>query len=315
MKILTTAKPGSAPWLALHKGKIGGNMAASIMGVGYQTPLQAWAELTGKLEEPPRREPNEDGDEDEVQPSPAEYLEIGTELEESVARLYARRTGRTLIESPGMIQHPTLPWLCCTPDKLIEHCDGHTDAGNLSIKTTGGIKLKDWMEEPPVAAQVQQHVEFACTGMEWGSIAGLIGTYHFRLLWHDTTINPVFMDELMNTLVDFWEHHVLKDIPPTASSDDLPTIKLLAPRDDGETKELTPDVLQRYQMMAELRTQAKALTDEAEEHEAFVKQWFGTAAAAIGCGYKLTYKSQERAGYTVQPGSVRQLRRVKWPNP
>lgn len=309
--VITKAKPGTPEFDVAHKGKIGGHMACDILGVGRRTPLEAWARLTGKLDEPARSDPNDDGDEDEVQASVSEQMELGNDLEPVVASVYERRTKHKLAESPGMIAHPELDWLVANPDRIINYGDGRQ--GVLECKSAGGVKLSEWIGEPPVQAQVQLHTYLLCTGLEAGAIAALLGTFGFKFVFAEVTINPVFADHLMNELVDFREKYWLPDIPPPATGRDLPIVRMLHPEADGSTIELTDEMAITFEQFEQTKAEIRDLEKLKADMQVRLLEGIGPASFARGAGVSFSAKTTHVEGRTqiVQPYSFRTLRRCK----
>ena len=72
---------------------IGGSDIAAIMGLSrWKTPLKLWLEKTQKTPAPDL--------------SDNEAVELGTELEDFVAKKFSRLTGKAVRRSPKMYQHP-----------------------------------------------------------------------------------------------------------------------------------------------------------------------------------------------------------------
>jgi len=139
MKVLTTAPTGSPEWVAARKGKIGGNMAADILGVGRRTRAQAWSELTGKTE-----------------PEDISKLAVvrrGNLLEPVILRGFAEDSGYELVPTPGLVQHDRHDFLAGTPDALYRRKDSLL--GVVDAKSIGFYKVHEWRAQVPLRVQVQ----------------------------------------------------------------------------------------------------------------------------------------------------------------
>ena len=86
---------------------VGGSDIAVIMGLSrWKTPLQLWAEQTGEVEP------------EDI--SGKEAVEMGIELEETVARVFTKRTDLKVRRSPKNYTHKEHPMLGCQVDRLVE---------------------------------------------------------------------------------------------------------------------------------------------------------------------------------------------------
>ena len=112
-----------------RKSFIGGSDIAAVMGMSrWVTPLQLWSEKTGKVEAPDL--------------SDNQAVEMGIELEESVARLWTKRTGRKVRRAPKNYTHKKFDYMRCQVDRLVEGTDEL-----LECKTASAWKLKEWEGE------------------------------------------------------------------------------------------------------------------------------------------------------------------------
>lgn len=146
--------------------RIGASEVAAALGVSpYRTPLEWWAEKTGRV----------DRDDENT------ATVLGQELEDGIARLFERAHGMQLHRGADT-RHPKTEWMAATPDRVIGYEDmtaafkqAHGVEGGevvlLEIKTTGLASWKpfatlqeewgaDGTHDIPVhyAAQVQQQI-------------------------------------------------------------------------------------------------------------------------------------------------------------
>jgi len=141
---------------------IGGSDIAAVMGMSrWVTPLQLWSEKTGKIE------PKDLSDN--------EAVEMGTELEETVARIFTKRTGKKVRRAPKNYTHPDNDFIRCQVDRLVEGTDEL-----LECKTASAWKEKEWEgEEIPAEYILQVQWQLGITGRKVGHIAVLIGGQKF----------------------------------------------------------------------------------------------------------------------------------------
>lgn len=158
--------PDRPSWLAARvlpdTVSIGASEAAILWGCspfGSETSL--WAQKTGRAERV---------DDD------AEWLEIGQALEEPIAQLAAKRTGRTL-ENWGaftVLRSRQWPWLTATLDRFQRLEDG-SPWGPLEVKNRSAWTREDWREGPPLHVVLQAQAQMAVGGWARASIAVLRG--------------------------------------------------------------------------------------------------------------------------------------------
>lgn len=239
-------------WLASRAlSFVGASEAAALFELNpYMTRLALWERLQGV--------------EHKVEVSDA--MLAGIELEDGIARLYARKTGERVLlpsefygkpkllesdEPPRIIvRHDTAP-IQCTPDRIIVTKHG---ARLLQIKNVSAWKADEWMDTPPVAYQIQCQAEMACTGFGEATLCALIGGN--ELVIHELKRNEAFIHRLIlraTELVGF-------PIAPPPGSDE--EVKRLFPQSvDGLSKELEqPELLYEFaRLKAELDELEKAL--------------------------------------------------------
>jgi len=141
---------------------IGGSQIASILGLSPfegSTPHSTWLYLTGR-------------DSGKVQ---TEAMEIGIEIEAFIADLYAKKTGRTLRESPKLygVQNDDeyggyflgdYPWAAASPDRIVLADALETDEG-LEIKNASEYVADHWEDGVPKYYEVQARWYMALTGL------------------------------------------------------------------------------------------------------------------------------------------------------
>ncbi len=168
-------------WLAERRRSIGGSdAAAAICCSKWETRTDVWADKALGVER--KRTPE------------AEHaMAIGNLLEDDVAELYTRETGRGVVRGSedglGMIRSHEWPWMHATVDYNIDTTGGggHHVVGDvkgyweavLQCKTTSARNARHWRQQPPIEAQIQLQHELAVTGCTWGALACLAGTWEF----------------------------------------------------------------------------------------------------------------------------------------
>ena len=91
-------------WLALRRQYIGGSDAGAVMGMNpYKSPYALWAEKTGQIQE---FEGNL-------------TTEVGSYLEDFVAQLFTRETGKSVRRKNRMMVNSEYPWACADVDRMV----------------------------------------------------------------------------------------------------------------------------------------------------------------------------------------------------
>jgi len=296
--IITLAPPGTPEWLAAHKGKIGGSTVASILGIGRSTPLRVYAELTGKVQV------------EDISNQPR--IRRGVRLEPVVRELYQDETGRTVLPSPGLVQHPKFDWLAGTPDGLVDL------SGVLcpwEAKTDSFYSVKKWTP-PPLQYQVQVQFYMVLLGVEMASLAAMPideDEDQPAVIHQDIVLDPIFCDYMMDRLVTFRDKHWLADIPPEPDfTKDRDTIRGMFPHAvPGTMVEMSDEAVQRWAHKEQLASEKTAIEKELKAETAWLEAFMGTAEWAMGPGYRLKFADEFTKGYTVEPKTKRQIRKVK----
>jgi putative phage-type endonuclease len=284
-------------WLELRRTSgIGSSDAAAVLGLSpWKSPLALFAEKTGLTEE--------DDNLDEK-----EYIEWGTALEPLIADKYQKVTGRQLSRPTAIYRHEAYDWMIGSPDRFIQDDRG---LGILEIKTVGSFHAKEWMEEPPLFYQVQLQHLLCVIGAKFGSFAVLIGGQKFA--WCDAERNERFCSYLIEKEAIFWDG-VIRGIAPEADASDSTreVLRRMYPKDSGDSIALPPDAIAWDEQLQFAKAEIKAAKAREQEAENKIKAAIGNASIGVlpGSG-AYSWKAGPRAGYTIAPGIVRTLRRIK----
>jgi putative phage-type endonuclease len=283
-------------WLTARSEGVGATDAAAILGLSpWRGQLETYCE---KLSIAP-------ADQTEV-----ERMEWGLLLQPVIAAKYARETGRTVID-PGpynIHRSDDYPWMQASLDALVDAPD--KGRGVLEIKTTSGMRADDWIEDAPLHVQIQLQHQLAVTGLQWGSLAVLIGGQRF--LWLDIPRNEEFIAAMIATELAFWQMCERREPPPPDATESCKALlKRLYPREaPGKVVALTGDALkwdaQRMEAKKALED-AQRLCLEAENN--LIAALGDAEVGLMPDGTRYSYKSQNRKGYTVEPATFRVLRR------
>lgn len=287
-----------AAWLAARRSGIGSSDAAAILGqTTWGSPYSVWAEKAHGIGK-------DVGD--------SEYVRWGSVLEGPIRDEYQQRTGRRVSHagSFAITRHPDIPWLAASLDGTVEPGSGDVVIqGVYEGKTAGGHKAEEWANEPPLAYQIQVQHQMAATGLQWASIACLIGGQ--KLVYFDVERNQRFIDAMLEKLAAFWRCVETKTPPDVdASAATRSALKLLHPLDNGQTVELPESAAARWIERQLISDEIKSLEARRDEIDHWFKAAIGDNTYATCGGETWSLKTSTRKSYTVKESTVRTLRKV-----
>lgn len=277
-------------WIAARLTGIGASEAPAVMGLSkWSSPFSVWCQKTGKV-------PYDD--------EPSEYMRWGSILEAPVREEFVRRTNLS-VEHLGpyaIVWHETIPWLFCSPDGLIG------DDGLYEGKTANAFATHDWDESVPDYVLCQVQHQLAVTGRFYCYVCVLIGGS--KLKYYCVNRDDLFIGEMLKVLDRFWTL-VESDVPPDVDGNSATSnaIRRLHPNDSGRTvilPEVADLILEEREILKSHAAKLKTQIDELDNRLKLMLKdatWGQTQA-----GFTVSYKTTERAGYTVEPATFRQLR-------
>ncbi len=180
-------------WLAIRRKYIGGSDAASVVGMNpYRSRYQLWAEKSGKIKE---FEGNL-------------CTETGAYLEDFVAQLFERETGKKVRRKNVTLVNTYYPWACANIDRKVVGEDAL-----LEIKTTTSVPIMRQLKgtEFPDAYYCQCVHYLAVTGKEKCYLAVLIQNRDFKI--YELERDEAEINALMTAEAEFMDL-VLYDTPP-----------------------------------------------------------------------------------------------------
>ena len=262
-------------WLKQRMGFIGGSDASAVVGMNpYCSRYALWAEKTG------RKEPFEGNI----------TTDVGAYLEEFVADLFAKETGKKVRRDNYSIFNDLYPWGIAHIDRAIIG-----ESAFLECKTTTSVPLMKKLrnsEEFPDAYLCQCTHYLAMTGYEKCYLAVLIANREFKIYELQRDENEI--QALMQAEKEFWEL-VKSDTPPAPDGTDSSsaTISELYPRSDDSVVDLLPvdGLLNEYMSLS---AQIKMLTELRDEKANRVKAYMREAGHGESQLYKVSYTSAER---------------------
>ena len=263
-------------WKALRKQYIGGSDAASVVGMNpFSSPFSLWAEKVGKT---PEFEGNL-------------ATEVGTFLEEFVAKKFERETGKTVRRCNLSLVNDEYPWAIANVDRLIVG----EDAG-LEIKTTSELNMKRFKNGEYPGNYYCQCVHYlAVTGKKRWYLAVLIGNREFLIFTIDRDEEEI--KALMDAEREFWNTYVLpKKTPPVdGHSATSEAIKKIFSEEAGDSIDLS-GFLDVFQQRKAVNEQIKNLKTELDGLDNRLKVAMGSMAKGTCGRFSVSWKLQNTSG-------------------
>lgn len=274
-KLLMTAKrmQDRDAWLKVRNTGIGGSDASVIVGLNkWKSPFELWMEKTDQ------KEPKD--------LSENEAVYWGTQLEDMVAREFAKRTGKK-VQRCGVLQHDEFPFLLASIDRRIVG----EDAG-LECKTASGYNGLEWADdEIPDAYYVQCQHYLAVTGWKRWYIACLIGGQRF--VWKCVERNEDDIKALIDAEKDFWDKVKWIEMPAVDGTESC--TKALCERFHGGDPaiDLPKDAEDIFTRIDELTETEASIKAQIEERKNELRALLGDAEAGVTAGgRRVTWKTQ-----------------------
>ena len=194
LKYISTVNMSHDEWLQRRRGSIGGSDASAVVGLNpYNSAYSLWAEKTGRI-------PGFSGN---------LATEVGTYMEEFVARKFAEVTGKKVRRCNNIIYNPKYEFAHVNIDRDVVA----EDAG-LECKTTSELNLRKFRNvDFPEIYYAQCVHSMAVTGKSRWYLAVLIGNKDFR--WFTLERDEAEVEALMAAESEFWKL-VQEDVPPLA---------------------------------------------------------------------------------------------------
>lgn len=266
-------------WLELRSKYIGGSDAASVVGLNpYSSPYTLWAEKTGKK-------------------LPFEgnlATEVGTFLEEFIARKFEQETGKKVRKVNQSILNSNYPWAIANIDREVVG-----ENAGLEIKSTSELNMKNFKNgEYPATYYCQCMHYMAVTGKKKWYLAVLIGNREFKVF--EIKRDEEEIAALMSAEKDFWEL-VQKDTAPAVDclKSTAETLTALYPTSNDDCVNLLGYQSDLTEYFA-IQSQIKALEERKDEIANKVKAFLGESGRGESEGYKVSWTTSTRSSFDVK---------------
>lgn len=190
-------------WLEFRRKGIGGSDAAAVLGISpFRTGVDLYYDKLGL--------PVEDNEGNWV------AMEVGTLLEDLVARIFAKKTGLKVCPMPAMFQHPDHPWMLADIDRLVTLPDGSTAI--LECKTTNYNARDKWEYDgkpivPPYYEAQGKHY-MAVLDLDYVYYCCFYGNNEDEVIIRRIDRDKDYESELIALEENFWINHVQAKVPP-----------------------------------------------------------------------------------------------------
>lgn len=262
-------------WLKLRKGYIGGSDAGSVVGLNpYKSPYTLWAEKTGKI---PEFEGNL-------------TTEVGAYLEEFIAKLFERETGKKVRRKNKMLVNDKYPFACADVDRVVVG-----ENAIVEIKSTNSFpamkKLKNG--EYPEQWYCQETHYLGVGEYDRAYLAVLINCREFKIFVLERDEDEI--KALMLAEKTFYNENVKKDVPPPAdgASSTSETISTLYPESNDETVSLMAYEADLKQYMF-YTSHIKEVEKQKDEVANRIKAFMGESGKGESKSYKVSWTTSQR---------------------
>ncbi|UQA95729.1 YqaJ viral recombinase family nuclease [Streptomyces halobius] len=245
-RLLLPSSATREEWSAIRRAGVGGSDVAAILGLDkYRGPRHVFEAKHGR--------------QDDVT---SEAAEIGTEIEDFIARMFSKRSGVPIAASPGTLVHNERSWMLANVDRYALD-DAGAVTGPVECKNRSEYQASDWEDGVPDSPAIQCHWYMAVGGWDVGYVAALVGGNKLR--WHRIERDEEMIGWLVETCGRWYQRHIVEGLPPAADGLEA-TTELLAklwsvkPEAIAEIDLATAKALRARR--ADLKAQVKALADE-----------------------------------------------------
>jgi putative phage-type endonuclease len=262
-------------WLELRKKGIGGSDAAAIVGLDrYRSPFDVYAEKIGLKPEQPDNE----------------AMRQGRDLEQYVAERFMEATGKKVRRRNAVLQHPEHHWMLANIDRWVVG-----ENAGLECKTTSVLNRAKFSQgEFPPNYYVQCMHYMAVTGAERWYLAVLVLNKAFHVFTIER--DEAEVQALIEAEKDFWENHVLKQIPPTPDGSESTSelLKQMFPEAREREEVALYGHEEKIQQYLELDARVKELTQERDAIKQELQLALADAEIGRAQGYIVEWKNQVR---------------------
>lgn len=262
-------------WLEYRRKGIGGSDAAAIVGLNrWRSAFDVYADKLGLKPEQPDNE----------------AMRQGRDLEDYVAQRFMEATSKKVRRRNAMLQHPEYPFMTANIDRWVVG-----ENAGLECKTTSVLNRAKFSQgEFPPNYYVQCVHYMAVTGAERWYLAVLVLNKAFHVFTIER--DEAEVQALIAAEKDFWENHVLKQIPPTPDGSESTSelLKQMFPEAREREEVALYGHEEKIQQYLELDARVKELTQERDAIKQELQLALADAEIGRAQGYVVEWKNQVR---------------------
>lgn len=301
MSIVQIPIADRASWLGHREQDITASIVGALLGVHpYQTAYGVWALKTGRISEDPEESP---------------AMRRGRLLEDDALQILAEEhSDWTVIPANDVYWRDTDVRLGATPDAFAID-PRRPGRGIVQVKTASDLAFKrSWSAEDqievPLWIACQAIVEAKLTGASWAVVLLLICGQGLEIEILDVPIHDGVFARLVDEVRKFWAMVDAGEEPAPDYGRDGGIIAELYPEDHGTEIDLSGDnalpglIAERIDLKGEI----KLAEGRVGAIDAEIKSKLGHYQRGHLNGFRISWKTQSRAGFVVQPSTFRVLR-------
>ena len=262
-------------WLQERRTGIGGSDAAAILGLDrYRSPFEVYADKLGLTDNRPD----------------SEAMRQGRDLEDYVADRFTEATGKKLRRRNAILRHPDHPWMLGNVDRWVVG-----EKAGVECKTTSVLNKSKFSQGDYPAHYYTQCVHYmAVTGAERWYLAVLVLNQGFHIFTIER--DEAEIQALIAAEQQFWQEHVLKQIPPLPDGTDSASSVIRALFPEAREKEVTTLFGQEEKIREylDLAVQVDALEKQRDTLKQELQLALGSAEIGHAQGYSVEWKNQSR---------------------
>ncbi|MCI1985293.1 MAG: YqaJ viral recombinase family protein [Lactobacillus sp.] len=278
----STAGMDRLEWLKFRRKGIGGSDVAAILGLSpWNSPYSVWATKTGRIP---------------ITDQGNEFTHWGTIMEPILAHEFQAVTGKRVYRQNKTYYDPEHPYLRANIDRDIAG-----EEGFLEIKTATEYKSSEWEgDQVPVPYQLQVQHYMHVLDRPYVYFAYLVGGHHFGYKRVDRDQEAISIIEPQ--LIDWWEQHIIKDVPPDPDGTAATTaaLRALYPEDDGEALSMDTSFDSLLTSREELKSSMESSKEATDAIDNKLRETIGEASAGETTNWIVTNKANKRGTRTLR---------------
>lgn len=281
-KIINTKKISHEEWLELRKRGIGGSDSGAIIGCNpWSSPITIYSDKLGLSKSK----------------EPTEAMIFGTDNEDYVAKRFMRDTGKKVVNDNYMYADSEYDFLIADIDRRVVGENAGLECKNMKF-----IPEDCNLEAGEVPDQYYSQCQHYMMVMNWDRMYLDIYVVMEKNYVFTIDRNEPFIADMRKAEIEFWQNHVMKQIPPEPSGqkDSLETVKGLC-ADPVEGKSVTIPRLDA--MLAEYKEYSNIVKEFETKRDAIkasIQMKMDDAEFSDGIRYGCTWKKSTRTGLDIE---------------